>query len=129
MIKSPYMKIIYMVLCVLLLFSCSLETNEDENDSSQSTEINDNSESSDESACKIENGTYEATVDYNNPETDYSNTYTLNVEVKDCQVVKIDFANGGYLDEDHISPADLDEDGNASVEGEDGKTYEVHIDK
>ena len=78
--------------------------------------------------CKFEDGTYSATVDYNNPETGYSATYTLDVEVQDCQVVQINFPNDGYLDEDHISYADIDEDGNASVDGEDGKTYEIQID-
>ena len=71
---------------------------------------------------------YSATVDYNNPETGYSATYTLDVEVQDCQVVQINFPNDGYLDEDHISYADIDEDGRASVDGEDGKTYEIQID-
>lgn len=78
--------------------------------------------------CNFKDDTYSATVDYNNSETNYSNTYTLEVEVKDCQVVKIYFPKGGWLDEDHISAADINEDGNARVEGEDGKTYEIHID-
>ena len=78
--------------------------------------------------CNFDNGTYSATVDYNNPETGYSTTYTLDVEVQDCQVIQINFPNGGYLDEDHISYANIDENGNAIVDGEEGKTYEVHID-
>jgi hypothetical protein len=78
--------------------------------------------------CKFEDGTYSATVDYNNPETGYSATYTLDVEVVDCQIVQIYFPNDGYLDEDHISYADIDQDGNAIVDGEDGKTYEIQID-
>lgn len=78
--------------------------------------------------CKFEDGTYSATVDYNNPETGYSTTYTLDVEVQDCQVVQINFPNDGYLDEDHISAADLNEDGNATIDGEEGKTYEIQID-
>jgi len=85
-----------------------------------------NNESS--SGCKFEDGTYSATVDYNNPETGYSAIYTLDVEVQDCQIVQINFPNDGYLDADHISYADIDEDGNASVDGEDGKTYEIQID-
>lgn len=92
-------------------------------ESDASEEVSDNS-----SGCKFEDGTYSATVDYNNPETGYSATYTLDVEVQDCQVVQINFPNDGYLDEDHISYADIDEDGNASVDGEDGKTYEIQID-
>ncbi|MGN8072646.1 hypothetical protein [Mucilaginibacter sp. 22184] len=75
----------------------------------------------------IKDGSYTATVDYANPNTGYSATYTLMVEVSDGQVVQINFPNDGYLDDDHISPADLDEEGNADVAGEDGKTYAVHI--
>ena len=82
----------------------------------------------DDSGCGFEDGTYSATVDYNNPETGYSATYTLEVEVQDCQVVQINFPNDGYLDEDHISYANIDNNGNASVDGEDGKTYEIQID-
>jgi major membrane immunogen (membrane-anchored lipoprotein) len=124
--QTAIMKIIYMIICVLLLFSCSSKTNKDEN--TQSVETINNSISSDNNNCKIDDGTYSATVDYNNPETGYSQTYTLDVEVQDCQVVQINFPNDGYLDEDHISAAIIDEDGNASVDGENGKTYEVHID-
>lgn len=90
-----------------------------------------NEEESDETSngndCNFKDDTYSATVDYNNPETNYSNTYTLEVDVENCQVVKISFPKGGWLDEDHISAADLDDNGNATVEGEDGKTYEIHI--
>ena len=75
-----------------------------------------------------EDGTYNANVEYYNPETDYSATYTLEVKVEDNEVVEIDFPKGGWLDEDHISPAELDEDGQTTVEGEDGKTYEIEID-
>jgi hypothetical protein len=85
-------------------------------------------ESSNSSNCNFKDNRYSATVDYNNPETNFSNTYSLDVEVEDCQVVKIYFPKGGWLDEDHISPADIDDDGNATVEGEDGKAYKIHID-
>src|SRR5882672_5806776 len=61
--------------------------------------------------CGVEDGTQSATVDYLNPETGYSATYSLNVEVENCQVVQIDFNNGGYLNGDHIEPADIDENG------------------
>ncbi len=78
--------------------------------------------------CELSDGTYSATVYYNNSETNYSATYTLDVEVQDCQVVQIYFNNGGYLDEDHISYADIDQYGYAYVYGEGGKSYEVQID-
>jgi hypothetical protein len=94
----------------------------------ESSEDNSISNEDNSSSCKFEDGTYSATVDYNNSETGYSATYTLDVEVQDCQIVQINFPNDGYLDGDHISYADIDENGNASVDGEDGKSYEIQID-
>ncbi|MCX6187857.1 MAG: hypothetical protein NTU43_12860 [Bacteroidetes bacterium] len=95
--------------------------------SNYSNEENDEVNNESSNGCKFEDGTYSATVEYNNPETGYSATYTLDVEVQDCQIVQINFPNDGHLDEDHISYADIDEDGNASVDGEGGKTYEIQI--
>ncbi len=76
----------------------------------------------------FEDGTYSATVDYYNPSTGYSATYSLTVEVYNNQVTTIYFPNDGYLDEDHIWPDELDENGFVSIEGEDGKTYDIQID-
>src|SRR5262245_9218726 len=77
----------------------------------------------DQTGCGIEDGDHDASVDYNNPDTDYNAHYTLAVEVQNCQVVKIKFPNGGWLDESHISPEDLDNEGNASIEDDRGRTY------
>lgn len=98
-------------------------------DYSDKEEINDETDDyTSSSGCKFDDGTYSATIDYYNPETGYSQTYTLDVEVEGCEVVQIDFPNGGWLDSDHITPAELDEYGNCTVDGEDGKTYEIQID-
>lgn len=141
-------KILIVTFFIFTLFSCSSksgkqsESNSTTQNSSSSNNYNsheshsssysneENEEENNEhpNGCKFEDGTYSATVDYNNPETGYSATYTLDVEVQDCQIVQINFPNDGYLDEDHISYADIDEDGNASIEGEDGITYEIQID-
>lgn len=104
--------------------------NEENSDSNSEEDENEesNSLSNSNSECGLDDGSYSATVDYNNPETGYSATYTLDVDVEDCQVVQINFPNDGYLDEDHISASDLDENGNASVDGENGNTYEIQID-
>lgn len=75
----------------------------------------------------FEDGTYSADVDYYNPKTRYYATYTLDVEVENNQVTIIYFPNDGYLDDDHIWPDILDENGFVRIEGEDGKTYEVQI--
>jgi len=93
----------------LLLFSC-------------------NSKYLDSNDCSFEDGTHSATVDYTNDETGYSQTYTLDVEVENCEVVQINFPNGGWLDSDHITPSEIDEDGSCTIEGEEGKTYVIQID-
>lgn len=107
--------------------------NSSDNSSREIEESNDDDSVEDEtnedlSGCKFEDGTHLATVDYSNSETGYSATYTLYVEVQDCQIIQINFPNDGYLDEDHIYATDLEEDGSATVDGEDGKTYEIQID-
>lgn len=81
-----------------------------------------------EETNRFEDGTYLATVDYYNPVTAYSATYTLEVEVESNQVTVIYFLNDGYLDDDHIWPAELDDDGFVSIDGEGGKTYDIQID-
>ena len=137
----------YLVIVLFLITSCNSKSSKNNSDESLKNSYSTEQESSEEetsygtdeienveeleennSGCKFEDGNYSATVDYNNPETGYSATYTLDVEVQDCQVVQINFPNDGYLDEDHISYEDIDEDGRASVDGEDGKTYEIQID-
>ena len=136
----------FFVLFICLFTSCNSKSNDNSNESSTNSYLteqenteeetsyksneSENEENSEEnnSCCKFDDGNYSATVDYNNSETGYSATYTLDVEVQDCQVIQINFPNDGYLDEDHISYADIDEDGRASVDGEDGKTYEIQID-
>ena len=94
------------------------------------TNEEDDSEDSpvEDSDCKYDDGTYSASVDYYNPVTEYSATYNLDVEVQDCQIVQINFPNDGYLDYDHITYADIDENGEATVFGEDGKTYNIRLD-
>ncbi len=139
--------ILYFIIFLCLFASCNSKSNDNNNNESstnsysteqenseEETSYNSNESENDENSeetisdCKFEDGNYSATVDYNNSETGYSATYTLDVEVQDCQVIQINFPNDGYLDEDHISYADIDEDGRASVDGEDGKTYEIQID-
>ncbi|MBI2274711.1 MAG: hypothetical protein HYU70_13010 [Bacteroidetes bacterium] len=126
MIQVLRIGLIALILAVSVLPGCG----DEEKGVDQRSESGNVADDDDDSgSCKWEDGTYSATVDYYNPETDFSNTYTLDVVVEDCQVIQINFPAGGWLDEDHISPADIDTDGDASVEGEDGKTYEVHLEE
>jgi len=143
-LNNLFIKLTIIFICLLTLISpvtsCSSKSENKQGSNKSSTysnssdyedEYNDESDETSEylSGCRLEDGTYSATVDYYNPETGYSTTYTLDVDVQDCQVVQINFPNDGYLDEDHISYADLDEDGTATVYGEDGKTYEIQIEE
>lgn len=135
-------QLVLLLILVSIIFSCSpkaenVQGNNNSNISFTSTPDEENDEDlgsidnediDNFAGCKFEDGIYSATVDYNNPETGYSATYTLDVDVRDCQVVQINFPNDGYLDNDHISYADIDDDGSASVDGEDGKTYQIQID-
>ena len=127
----------YLVVLVIVLSACNGSNNRSSNDTNsnyyeESSDYDEYEESSDyyeeEEKEGFEDGTYSATVDYYNPETGYSATYTLDVEVEDNQVTIIYFPNDGYLDDDHIWPDELDADGFVSIEGEEGRTYDVQID-
>jgi len=112
---------------VFFLTSCSQSNDlvSDSNDDSYFYE--EESDSDSEVDEGFEDGTYSASVDYYNPETGYSSTYSLEVEVVDNEVTTIYFPNDGYLDDDHIWPSELDASGYVVIDGEDGKTYEVQI--
>lgn len=79
-----------------------------------------------ESGCDYEDGRHNATVYYTNSNTGHSHTYTLEVEVSDCYVTVIYWPSGGWSDDDHITPGEI-EDGKAYVKGEKGKTYTVSL--
>src|SRR5450755_3785684 len=79
--------------------------------------------------CGISDGTYNSVVDYYNPKTGYSSTYTLDVVVDNCEVTEIDFPKGGWLDSDHIDPTEINDDGTAEVVDDQGRSFEVHIEK
>lgn len=74
-----------------------------------------------------EDGTYCADVTYYNPNTGTNNTYTLEVEVESNQLITIYWGNGGWLDEDHFSAEDLDDNGYCSFISDRGYEYEVQI--
>lgn len=84
----------------------------------------------------IHNGTHSATVDYYNPSTGTSSSYTLDVEVDNNMVMQINFPNDGYLDDSHISPTYLGistfencVEGKATLYNEDNVEYAVTIEE
>ena len=126
----------YLFVITILLISCNNSSNKSSNErrsdyyeeSSDYDYYEEEEEDYYEEDEGFEDGTYSASVDYYNPETGYYATYTLDVEVEYNQVTIIYFPNDGYLDDDHIWPDELDDDGFVSIEGEEGKTYDVQID-
>lgn len=52
---------------------------------------------------------------YYNPNTSARSTYNLEVELENNEVVKVYFANGGWLDSDHMSPEELDSKGHCTI--------------
>ena len=75
---------------------------------------------------EYDDGTYCAEIDYYNPNTGTQSTYTLPIEVEDEELVKINFSNGGWLDESHFIAPDIS-DGTASFEDDEGREFEVEI--
>ena len=80
-----------------------------------------------EQVDKYPDDTYCASIDYKNPSTRSHGIYRLNVDVENHEVVKIHFPNGGWLDEDHFTAKQLDEDGTCSFTSDKNCNYKVEI--
>jgi hypothetical protein len=118
-------KIFYSFLFVLLLLgtSCSgtSKYNEDNIDSFEEDFVDS------DNGDYYEDGTYCAEIEYYNPNTGTSNSYTLSVEVESNELTTIYWGNGGWLDEDHFSSEELDSDGSCSFTSDKGYEYTVTI--
>ena len=80
-------------------------------------------------SCALEEGTHKATVTYTDMESGRSGTYKLDVIVLNCQIIAIDFRKGEWLNHDNFAAADIDKDGNASLEDDRGRLFEIHINR
>jgi hypothetical protein len=114
--KIFYKQIIFLL--VILLTSCS---SSDEEYYGEEYPIEGQTEDG------FEDGTYCAEVEYYNPNTGTNSTYTLEVEVEYNEVTKIYFGNGGWMDDDHFSPEELDSDGSCSFTSDMGYEYTITI--
>lgn len=85
------------------------------------------SEENDNEKSKYPDGEYCADVTYYNPNTGTRNTYTLNVEVEGNELTQINWPNGGWLDDSHFTPEELDDGGSCSFTSDRGYEYEVQI--
>ena len=135
---SRFSQFVFFIIAVAFIVSCSFKSNgrskglsQNEETDSEPSGYNEEvsyEESDFKSGCVVEDGIYSATVDYYNPETGYYQTYSLDVEVESCEVVQIDFPSGGWLDSNHISPAELDDNARCTVDGGEGRSYDIQID-
>lgn len=71
-------------------------------------------------------GIYCAEIDYYYSKTGTSSTYTLTVEIENNDLVRINWSNGGWLDDSHFYPPDIS-DGYATFESDRGVEYTVEI--
>jgi hypothetical protein len=87
------------------------------------------SEDENSTSSTYADGSYCATVEYYNPNTGTQSTYSLTVEVEDNSLIQINWPNGGWLDDSHFSPTELDEEGTTSFTSDEGYEYTVQLDE
>lgn len=113
------MRKIMVFLSILIVTCCKNQTDYYENEDTIQTDQYGNE--------LYPDGTYCAEVEYYNPDTGTRNTYTLNVEVENNEVTEIHWPNGGWLDDSHFSPEELDSDGSCSFTSDKGYEYTIQI--
>jgi hypothetical protein len=121
--KQVYTLCFYVIICLILYSGCKDHTTENMHKGAYETDEALANE------CGFENGMHTATVNYQNPDTGYEATYTLEVEVEDCEVTTIYFPKGGWLDDSHFTPAPLDDDGTATIIDDEGREFGIEIDE
>lgn len=72
-------------------------------------------------------GTYCAEVGYHNPNTGTTSKYMLTIEVKENEILRINFPRGGHMDADHFYNTKLKPNETTSFTSNKGYEYEVHI--
>jgi hypothetical protein len=80
----------------------------------------------DETDDGYSDGIWCADVEYYNPNTRTNNTYELDVVVENSELIKIEWTNGGWLDESHFSAEDIS-DGNCSFTSDRGYEYTITL--
>jgi len=68
-----------------------------------------------------------ADVKLYNPTTGTHSSYILNVEVENNKLIKIYWPNGGWLDDSHFSPPQINKNGWCNFTSDKEKEYEIQI--
>ena len=121
--KVFFSKILTLAL-IVIIFSCS----NNENISNEHVKtIESQNNAGQFYSTTYDDGIFCAEVEYYNPRTGTNSTYTLTVELEDGRLVKIEWPNGGWLDESHYSGVEISDFGDASFESDRGYQYSLHI--
>lgn len=107
------------LISIIILPSCN-KTSKTENHTDENSVVS--SMNNDE----FSDGEYCAEIQYYNQNTGKHSTYTLPVEVKNGELVKIQWENGGWLDESHFTAPDIS-DGTASFTSDKGYKYDIEL--
>lgn len=105
----------------MFLISCSGET-----DNNSYEEDYESARSQEDGEAEFSDGEWCADVEYYNPSTGTRNTYTLDVEVEGGELIRIDWPNGGWLDESHFVAEDISS-GECSFTSDRGYEYTVTL--
>lgn len=123
-------------MCIYLFTCCKSDINK--GNYAYSTEDNANSvyekseqqnmleDGEDDDGYEYKDGMYCASVEYYNPNTGTSGSYTLNIEVENDNLVTIHWPNGGWLDESHFISEDIS-NGSCSFTSDKGNEYNITI--
>lgn len=115
------LKFLLLLITIITFTSCKEDNNSSSEDDTELT-------TTDEDGNEVyPDGTYCADVEYYNPNTGTNSTYTLNVEVENNELTVIHWPNGGWLDESHFTPEELDSSGSCSFTSDQGYEYTVQI--
>lgn len=118
------MRLLRLIVIVFIIFS--IQSCRNKSSSTNSYDYNDGYESQYEDSSEYNDGAYCSNVEYYNPDTGTSSSYTLNVDVEDNEVVAIRFSSG-WLDSSEFGSEELDEDGYCSIKLYDGRQFEIQI--
>jgi hypothetical protein len=116
------------LLLIFLVSSIFISCDPDNKTTSPDGKSSHSAVNSDErTASKPLNGSYCAAVAYSNPNTGTNSSYSLLVDVRDNQVICLHWPQGGVLDLDHFSPAQIFPDSTSKINSFEGKEYRVKI--
>ncbi len=106
---------------IIFAFVLATNCNNNKTESAYSSEINYQEDEI------YSDGQYCALITYYNPNTGTRSNYDLTIEIEDGLLTVIHWPNGGWLDESHFTPEEVDENGDVAFTTDRGYQYQVHV--